>query len=260
MKYAHHLSDASTPQNEPVPGKPTVPNSAGGYAFAVDDWVRLGRFLILGCEGGSYYATERTLTRENAEAVALAKGDGVETVRDFAHRRGFRLGRALKNDPRCSPCWWPRTPTPLEEGARPVPPSPDGTHLFQFARHARRSRGGDRVSDRQWAAGTPPSPCATVPGDRTSSRRWSHRDLLRLAQKTTNRRKRSGGWSPTAGCDGSARGQRHPESDMQVIHPAVDVELPPLCRRSGQPSERDGTEVVDSSASRGWCGRRATKF
>ena len=59
MNYASHLNDDVTPQNEPVPGKPTVPNSSGGYAFAVDDWVRLDRFLILGCEGGSYYATER---------------------------------------------------------------------------------------------------------------------------------------------------------------------------------------------------------
>ena len=46
-----------------------VPNSAGGYAWAVDDWARLHRFLILGSEGGSYYAAEWTLTRENAQAL-----------------------------------------------------------------------------------------------------------------------------------------------------------------------------------------------
>ena len=27
-----------------------------GHAWAVDDWTRLRRFLILGSEGGSYYA------------------------------------------------------------------------------------------------------------------------------------------------------------------------------------------------------------
>ena len=32
--------------------------------FALDDWARLGRFLILGCEGSTYYATERDLTIE----------------------------------------------------------------------------------------------------------------------------------------------------------------------------------------------------
>jgi len=58
-----------TPQSAPIPGTSQVPNSAGGFAFAVDDWARLDRFLILGAEGGSYYATERKLTRENAQAV-----------------------------------------------------------------------------------------------------------------------------------------------------------------------------------------------
>src|SRR5262245_56556578 len=55
-----------TPQSAAIPGSSQVPNSAGGFAFAVDDWARLDRFLILGSEGGSYYATERRLTRENA--------------------------------------------------------------------------------------------------------------------------------------------------------------------------------------------------
>ena len=45
------------------------PKSPGGYAWAVDDWTRLDRFLVLGSEGGSYYATERALTAENASAV-----------------------------------------------------------------------------------------------------------------------------------------------------------------------------------------------
>ena len=48
---------AATPQTQAIPG--TVPNSAGGHAFPVDDWTRLDRFLVLGSEGGSYYAAER---------------------------------------------------------------------------------------------------------------------------------------------------------------------------------------------------------
>jgi len=46
-----------TPQSAPIPGTSQVPNSAGGFAFGVDDWTRLDRFLILGAEGGSYYAS-----------------------------------------------------------------------------------------------------------------------------------------------------------------------------------------------------------
>ncbi len=98
MNYGRHLNDDVTPQNEPVPCRPTVPNSSGGYSFAVDDWTRLERFLILGCEGGSYYATERTLTRENAEAVVrCAQADGVEAVRRIVAVSD--AGRAPKNDP-----------------------------------------------------------------------------------------------------------------------------------------------------------------
>ena len=65
----------------------------GGFAWALDDWARLRRFLVLGSEGGSYYAGERQLTRENAEAVARCiEADG------RAHRRGDR------RDQRRGPC------------------------------------------------------------------------------------------------------------------------------------------------------------
>ena len=58
----------TTPQSEPLDER-QVPNNAGGYAYPVDDMTRLRRFLILGSEGGSYYADERKLTLENAAAV-----------------------------------------------------------------------------------------------------------------------------------------------------------------------------------------------
>jgi len=63
MKYVRHFSTKATSQRQAIPGSSQVPNSAGGYAFPVDDWTRLDRFLILGSEGGSYYAGERELTR-----------------------------------------------------------------------------------------------------------------------------------------------------------------------------------------------------
>ena len=42
-----------TPQSEPLAGAatPQVPNSAGGFAWALDPWQRLERFLILGADG-----------------------------------------------------------------------------------------------------------------------------------------------------------------------------------------------------------------
>ncbi|HEX8206183.1 MAG TPA: hypothetical protein VF587_09000, partial [Solirubrobacteraceae bacterium] len=50
-------------------GAGKVTNDAGGRAFPVDVWTRLRRFLILGSEGGTFYATEAALTRENAAVV-----------------------------------------------------------------------------------------------------------------------------------------------------------------------------------------------
>lgn len=97
-KYAQHLSATSTPQTEPIPGreKDQAENSAGGYSFVIDDWARLDRFLILGCEGGTYYATERKLTIENA--IVLQKCailDAKRTVDRIVYLS--QSGRVAKN-------------------------------------------------------------------------------------------------------------------------------------------------------------------
>ena len=60
MAYLKRHGTRRVPQSVPIPGSGQVPNSAGGFAWAVDDWTRLGRFLVLGSEGGSYYASERS--------------------------------------------------------------------------------------------------------------------------------------------------------------------------------------------------------
>jgi len=73
-------------------------NDAGGYAWRLDAWDQLDRFLVLGVEGGTYYATEKALTVEQAtNVVALLQADGprvVERVREISE-----AGRAYKNDP-----------------------------------------------------------------------------------------------------------------------------------------------------------------
>ena len=75
-----------------------VPNSAGGHVYPVDDMTRLRRFLILGSEGGSYYANERKLTLENAAAVKRCiENDGTNAVYEIAYIS--RHGRAPKVGP-----------------------------------------------------------------------------------------------------------------------------------------------------------------
>ena len=74
MSYLKQHGTRRVPQWVALPGQ--GPNSAGGNAWAVDCWTRLRRFLVLGSEGGSYYASEWTLTRENAKAVEQCVGRG----------------------------------------------------------------------------------------------------------------------------------------------------------------------------------------
>jgi 60 kDa SS-A/Ro ribonucleoprotein len=98
MSYQKHFSTRKTSQRDPIPGKDMVKNNAGGYGFAVDDWKRLERFLILGAEGGTYYVREPELTKRNAEAVMRCiKEDGIRTVEIIVDVS--KSGRAPKNDP-----------------------------------------------------------------------------------------------------------------------------------------------------------------
>ena len=53
MSYLKRRGTRRVPQWAPIPRSGQVPNSAGGYAWEVDDWARLRRFLILGSEVGS---------------------------------------------------------------------------------------------------------------------------------------------------------------------------------------------------------------
>jgi len=95
-----HFSTKQTPQSEPIPGRESEmkENHAGGFAFEIDKWTRLQRWLILGSEGGSYYASERQMTKENAGTVMeCLKEDArrlVDTIVEISD-----AGRAPKNDP-----------------------------------------------------------------------------------------------------------------------------------------------------------------
>ena len=66
MTYLQRHTRRQAPQTAPIPGTNQIRNSAGGFVWAVDEWTRLRRFLILGSEGGSYYAGEWNPARENA--------------------------------------------------------------------------------------------------------------------------------------------------------------------------------------------------
>ncbi len=136
----------ATPQALPVAG--TAANSAGGYSFPVDDWARLERFLILGSEGGSYYAGERELTHDNAQAVLRAiAADGARAVSRIV--AVSESGRAPKNDPALFALALAASASDLATRRAALGALPrvarTGTHLFQFAGFIEGSRGWGRA-------------------------------------------------------------------------------------------------------------------
>ncbi|HEX4678530.1 MAG TPA: hypothetical protein VH210_04930 [Gaiellaceae bacterium] len=68
MSYLSKHGTRRVPQWLRLAGQ--VANSAGGHAWAVAVWTRLRHYLILGSESGSYYASKREPTRENANRRA----------------------------------------------------------------------------------------------------------------------------------------------------------------------------------------------
>lgn len=186
-RYSKHFNTKETPQSQPIPGSNQVKNSAGGYSFAVDKWTRLERFLVLGSEGGSYYATEQKLTVENANSVVdCIKADGrkvVERVVEVSDK-----GRAPKNDPAifvlamCAKLGDDVT----RQAARDALPKVCriGTHLFTFAENMEAFGGwgrGTRNAVAKWYNDMPVDKLAYQAVKYQSRNGWSHRDLLRLA-------------------------------------------------------------------------------
>ncbi len=188
MAYLKNVfSTKRTPQSEPIPGTNQVRNSNEGFSFPVDDWVRLERFLILGSEGGSYYASERKLTMANAEAVKRCiKADGLRTVARIVDVS--EEGRAPKNDPAILALAIASSfgDDATRRAALVALPRVCriGTHLFHFAEYVDGMRGwgrGLRAAVARWYENQEAGKLAYQAVKYQARDGWSHRDLLRLA-------------------------------------------------------------------------------
>lgn len=189
MDYSRHLSGfgIATPPTAPIPGAGQVKNSAGGYVFQVDDWDRLARFLILGTEGGTYYASEQSLTRDNAAVVerCLAR-DGARVVRTVVEIS--ESGRAPKNDPAIFALAMVAKFGDKESRRAAHAAMPKvcriGTHLFQYVEAVNKLGGfgrGTRRSIEAWYNTKDPDDLAYQLLKYQQRNGWSHRDVLRLA-------------------------------------------------------------------------------
>lgn len=258
--YLSRAGSRTTPQSEPIPGSSQVPNNAGGHAWPVDAWTRARRFLILGSEGGSYYATEADLTRENADAVReLVNSDGVKLVEEIVAISD--AGRAPSNDPALFALAMAAKEGDLETRRAAYEALPAvariGTHLFHFATYLEAFGGWGRAAKRAVAAWYQRDP-EQVAFQAVKYRQrdgWSHRDLLRLAHPKAPSPAHRAIYAFIAGNeDGVSAEYRHandgPTAIIESFRRAQAAETPEktaaLVRELGLPREALRTEHLKS--------------
>lgn len=183
--YASHFSTLKTPQTERAE-RHQVRNSAGGYTFEISPMQRLDRWLILGAEGGTYYASEKKLTVENAKTVieCLDK-DGPGTVRRIVEISDS--GRAPKNDPAIfalAIAASHKDEATRREALAALPSvCRTGTHLFTFVEAVKSFRGwgrGLRKAVASWYSSKKADQLAYQVLKYQNRNGWSHADVLRL--------------------------------------------------------------------------------
>lgn len=177
-----------TRQRKPANGR-QVPNSAGGYTFTIDDRTRLRRFLTLGVDGGTYYASPRDLALDNAQVLTrLAATDPkglVETIVEVSEG-----GVAPKQAPALFALAYAASvpdAAPLALASLPRV-ARTGTHLFTFAGYVEQFRGWGRGLRRavgKWYLDKEPDAVAYQAVKYRQREGWTHRDLLRLSHPTT---------------------------------------------------------------------------
>ena len=170
MTYLNRVIDSPVPQSEPLAGM--VADSAGGHAYPVDDLTRLRRFLVLGSEGGSYYASERKLTLENGQAVRRCiDSGGPAAVREIVavseERRAPRVGPALFALALAGSHGDGETRALAFEALPRV--ARTGSHLHEFAGYADSMRGWPRPAPgHRWLVCRPPRGRRRLPGGQVS--------------------------------------------------------------------------------------------
>ena len=171
-------------------------NDAGGYVFKVDDMNRLRRFLIFGTEGGTYYVSERKLTRDNADFITglLESRNGLKAIDEVVDVSN--KGQALKNDPAifvlalAATCNNPVTRSYALKHLKDI--CRISTHLFTFLTYVKDLKSGTgwgralRNAIADWYNSKSPSDLAyqvcKYPSRKVEgSMPWSHKDVLRKA-------------------------------------------------------------------------------
>ncbi|MCK9598268.1 MAG: TROVE domain-containing protein [Sphaerochaeta sp.] len=188
MTYTSLYNPRNTPQSQPIPGrKDMMQNNAGGYAFGIDKWAQLQRFLILGSDKPTYYASAQKMTADNADVVIeCVREAGIRTVNEIVDVSV--KGRAPKNDPALFALALAIKHGDVATKAyayRAIPQvARTGTHILQLAEMLDKLKGwsaGMRNAFSKWyTEKSVPDVLYQVVKYRQRGG-WSHRDILRLS-------------------------------------------------------------------------------
>lgn len=227
-----------------------VENTAGGYVFQIDKWEKLMRFLIIGTEGGTYYAKERTLTREAAgNVIDCIREDGAR-VAQLAYEVSD-AGRAPKNDQslfvlalvfRHGDKHAKQVASLALEGTARI-----GTHILNFVSYADSLGGWGRTLRKavsNWYT-RDVDKLAYQMTKYQSRDGWSHRDVLRLAhpRPTTNQHDLLFKWTVGKAESGDERDMPKIVIGLELAKKAKDaVEIVSLIQKYGLSHEMIPTE------------------
>ena len=187
--------------SQPIVGrsKEMSKTNGGGFAFTVDDFTKLDRFLNLGATTGTFYLSAKAQQYSSFDAVVnCINEDGMRTInrivevssKGLAHKNDhaiyalalvFKHGSVeVKNAAKDNFCKVVRT----------------GTHLFMFVDFIKKMRGFGKLvrnAINSWYESKDTKSMAFQVSKYQNREGWSHKDVFRLAHpkfgKTTNKNK-----------------------------------------------------------------------
>lgn len=186
--YLKEFSTRETPQREPIPGRTDqVENYAGGFVFQVTPRQQFERFLVLGSEGGTYYVSQRELTKDNAvNAINYIAKNGIEAV-EIINEFSLR-GRAPKQGPILFALALAASAKDRATRKAALDALPriarTGSHLFEFVGYVQNFRGWGRSlreAVAKWYTDKDPEALAYQIIKYQSRYNWTHADVLNKA-------------------------------------------------------------------------------
>ena len=172
-------------QTERTPGRNEVKNNAGGFVFQVTDKTRLERFLILGTDKGTFYASEKDLTNQNFDFLVKQAQSNLRGLVDTIVEVRTQ-NRAAKQSPAIFALAVALVYGADKQYVRAAVNTvlKTGTQLFEFAQYIENLGGwgrAKRAAIADWYESKSADALAYQAVKYRQRNGWTHRDAFRLS-------------------------------------------------------------------------------